>query len=179
MSDGIWVTAAGFMPCGARRLTAESYAPLGQPRRGVAWLDVCIMGQHLPQMYAERDIHGLSAEGCESLGLCPDCLGFGDTGGEPGRGIIQQVLRLARSIDEVATLCPGCGGTGRPALRVSVHRSGPETSASIVVMPHAYVPPGDHIDAERAMVFEVSTDSCLACGMRMGDKTPRGEAIHP
>ena len=63
------------IPCGARRLGDDV---LGAAPPGRTWLDVCIIGQHLPQMYQDSEMRALMPGDCPALGLCPDCLGFGD-----------------------------------------------------------------------------------------------------
>jgi hypothetical protein len=140
------------------------------------WLDVCIMGQHLPQMYRAAEARDLTAEGCARLGLCPDCLGFGDL--DPG--LAADMLEAARGIDEVKHPCPGCGGSGRPALRVTVKRD--QTggiTGGIRPLPHEYAPPLEDADPVLAAAFGVAPDMCLACGMPQGGAGPHGEALHP
>src|ERR1017187_9198745 len=80
-ADGIWGTRGPGLPCGARRL--------GDGPGGRVWLDVCIIGQHLPQMYRPGDLRDLTAEGCARLGLCPDCLGFGDLDPRLAGGVLE------------------------------------------------------------------------------------------
>jgi hypothetical protein len=93
---GIWVPSGPGLPCGAREL--------GGAGDGRVWLDVCILGQHLPQMYRPGDLNELTAGGCARLGLCPDCLGFGDLHPAPAA----DMLEAARGIDELRQPCPGC-----------------------------------------------------------------------
>lgn len=166
MADGFWVTAGPAMPCGARRL--------GDAGDGRVWLDVCILGQHLPQMYEPGDLRDLTAEGCARLGLCPDCLGFGDL--DPG--LAADMLQAARSIDEVPRPCPGCEGTGRPALRITLDRSGGGIQGSIRPLPHPYAPPLDGTDPVLLAAFAAPEGMCLACGMPQDGTGPRGEALH-
>lgn len=159
-----WVMGAMGLPCGARKLAD---AAMGAAPAGRTWLDVCILGQHLPQMYAADEITELHPDGCARLGLCPDCQGWGDT------APASTVLGLARGIDEVAKPCPNCGGSGRPALRVSVNRSSVSTTGEVRPLPHEYVPPLE--DAESWL----PEGTCLACGMLLDGKGPRGEVLHP
>ena len=163
---GVWVTSGPGMPCGAREL--------GSAPDGRVWLDVCILGQHLPQMYRKDDMGGLDADGCARLGLCPDCLGFGDM--DPALAV--DMLSAARGIDEVARPCAGCGGTGRPAVRVTIARDGSGVTGSIRPLSHTYVPPLDGTDPELLAVFEAPAGMCLACGMPEDGTGPRGEALH-
>jgi hypothetical protein len=168
---GVWVTSGPGIPAGAR--------VLGDAGDGRVWLDVCLFGQHLPQMYKPDDLHDLTVDGCAALGLCPDCLGFGDLDPTPAGGMLQ-VMWLARSLDEVSKPCPGCGGTGRPALRVTITRDGAGTTAGLRALPHSYVPPlaGQFDDPLLAAAFEVDPHMCLACGMPPDGTGPRGEALH-
>jgi len=168
---GIWVTSGPGLPCGARKL---GDTVLGPARPGTTWLDVCILGQHLPQMYRDGEMNDLTADRCARLGLCPDCLGFGDlnTGTVPG------ALTAARGIDEVKQPCPGCGGTGRPALRITVTRDAGAVQGSIRPLPHAYAPPVEDMDPDLAALFQVPDGMCLACGMPADGTGPRGEALH-
>jgi hypothetical protein len=168
---GIWVM--GSLPCGARELGDDALGPAADGR---VWLDVCILGQHLPQMYARDEANDLRADDCERLGLCPDCLGFGDLDRSP----VTDPLTAARGIDQVKRPCPNCGGSGRPAIRVTVRRdlSGGVTGA-IRPVPHAYVPPGGIEDPDKLAAFGVAPGACLACGMPEDGKGPREEALHP
>jgi hypothetical protein len=165
-NPGIWVTTGAALPCGARKL--------GDAGDGRVWLDVCILGQHLPQMYRLDDMNDLTAEGCARLGLCPDCLGFGDL--DPG--LAAGMLEAARGIDEVKRPCPGCGGTGRPALRITLDRSDGGIQGKIRPLPHEYVPPLEGGDPMLAAAFGVPEGTCLACGMPEDGTGPRGEALH-
>ena len=156
------------LPCGARRTGIMGQAPDGR-----VWLDVCILGQHLPQMYQAAEICELAPEGCARLGLCPDCLGFGDL------AQAASVLALARRSDEAAERCPGCGGSGRPALRVTVRRDASGIQGAIHPLPHEYVSPLPGTDPALAALFEASPGMCLAGGMPPDGTGPRGEELHP
>ncbi len=159
------------LPCGARKLGDRV---LGRAPRGKTWLDVSVLGQHLPQMYGDSEMHELDAEGCARLGLCPDCLGFGDT----SPAAVADALSAARGVDEVQHPCPGCGGTGRPALRITIDRSGGGIQGTIRPLPHEYVPPLAGADPIALMAFEIPEGTCLACGMSQDGIGPRGEALH-
>jgi hypothetical protein len=154
----VWVLSGPGLPCGAREL--------GESGDGRTWLDVCVIGQHLPQMYAPGEIRPLDAGGAE-LGLCPDCAGFGDL--TPGVGA--DMAAVNRGIDQIRSPCPGCGGSGRPAIRVTVTRdpSGGVTG-SLRPVPHPFVPPS----GQPGML-----DGCLACGMPPDGLGPRDEVLHP
>lgn len=156
MRNSCWVLS-GMLPCGARRID-DMPADLG--RR--AWLDVCILGQHLPQMYNEKEITGLFPETCGRLGLCADCLGFGTVatdGVPPGLS--------ALGIDEIPELCETCGGSGRGAIRMTVTRSASGVTGQITVLPHGYVEP-----------LASTIQTCLACGVERDGKGPDGQPAH-
>ncbi len=159
------------MPCGAREL---GDSVLGPAQSGRVWLDVCILGQHLPQMYRKDEARELRAEDCARLGLCPDCLGFGDTAAYR----FANALFVARGADEVQQPCPNCGGTGRPAVRVTVEHDANGVTGGIRPLPHEYVPPLSETDAELLAAFKAPADMCLACGMPGDGTGPRGEALH-
>lgn len=160
------------LPCGARELGDSA---LGAVPAGRLWLDVCVLGQHVPQVYRKDEVNGLDAAGCARLGLCPDCLGFGDT----GPAAVADALMAARGLDWVQERCPGCGGTGRPAVRVTIERYSSGVTGSIRPLPHEYVPPLDNAGRDLMAAFEVPPDTCLACGMPRDGTGPRGEALHP
>lgn len=179
MDGALWVMSGPGIPCGARKTEV-----MGPAVRGRVWLDVCIMGQHLPQMYRLGEASELTAGQCPQLGLCTTCYGFGDLG-QPAA----EAFTLARGIDEVGNPCPACAGSGRPALRVTVTRDGSGVQGEIRALPHAYVPPegfnaeleamfGGTPAAEVRAMFEVTADMCLACGMPRDGKGPHGEALH-
>lgn len=168
----VWVTGPGApVPCGARVL-----ADAGNGRH---WLDVCILGQHLPQMYPPDGYQPLAAGDCARLGLCPDCLGFGDLDQEPAADMIA----AARGVDQLGKPCPGCGGSGRPAIRCTVTRTAGDVTGEVRPLPHAYVPPlpGPLDPAAEAMMALTGfgADGCLACGMPPGGLGPRDEVLHP
>jgi hypothetical protein len=153
VSTAAWVLS-GPLPCGARKLgPAHS--------KHTDWTEVNILGQHLPQMYPEAEVHPLRREDCPGLGLCEDCLGFGVLGAD----------------SPTAQACPGCSGSGRPALRVVVKRTA-EGGISVDArpVPHAYTPPAD---PEQFTAWAMAPETCLACGLPRDGKGPRGQALHP
>ena len=170
MTDtGLWVINGPGLPCGARPTAAMGAAPARK-----MWLDVCILGQHLPQMYRKEETRRLDAAGCARLGLCPDCLGFGDLG-----PAARDPLAVARGIDGVARPCARCGGSGRPALRVTVNRDGSGGVVTLDPLPHVYAPPLDR--AARAgltVTLDLPEGSCLACGMPPDGIGPGGAQLH-
>lgn len=166
-----WVYSGPGIPCGARELDASV---LGPSTERSMWLDVCILGQHLPQMYSREEIYELHADQCEMLGICPDCFGFGDVSNSP----ITHPVQSARGIDQLDLACANCGGTGRPMLRIYISRSESATTAQIRPIPHKYVPP-QFEDPELAALFGATPDMCLGCGMPPDGLGPRGEKLHP
>jgi len=160
-----WVTSGPALPCGARRLPPEL---MGPSNPGTIWLDVCILGTHLPQMYKESEVRELTVENCSRLGICPDCCGFGDLSNEEVTGIIQ----ATRSVDELTQPCSNCGGSGRPAIRMTVKRNSGGITAYLNPIPHKYIPPLDGTDTKMLTLFGAPPDMCLGCGM------PQGEALH-
>lgn len=175
-ASALWVMGAAGIPCGARELSGS---PLGPAPGGRTWLDVCMYGQHLPQLYGQDEAFVLAAGGCERLGLCPGCLGFGDLDPEPVTG----VLAAARGIDQVREPCPDCGGSGRPAMRVTVTRGlAGGTTGTVRVLPHSYIPaigdPGPSVIPVLPETSEPTPGLCLACVSPRDARGPRGEALH-
>ena len=163
---GVWVQSGG-LPCGARQL--------GEAGNGRVWLDVCVLGQHLPQQYRPAEISDLDAGGCAGLGLCPACLGFGDLDPALPRGLGE----AARGVDQITRPCGTCGGSGRPALRVQVTRTANGVTGQINPVAHDYVPPLPGMDLSQAVMFGLEADSCLACGTPPDGSWPTGEVLHP
>src|SRR4051794_15335986 len=119
--DAVYVLMGDGLPVGARVLGA------GDP----CWLDVNIMGQHLPQQYRPTEVQALDPQVARASGLCSTCLGYGTTGANPPP---------ATSIDQLEDPCEDCGGSGRSALRVTIRRDPGETVGSITVKLHDPVP---------------------------------------
>lgn len=125
------------------------------------WLDICMIGQHLPQMYRPEEILPLDEETCRTYGLCVDCMGYGTTDDSV-------TLTLAPGVDQIANPCATCGGTGRPALRIRLDRS--EDGVSVVqaemqVQPHEAIRHG-------------KIPHCIACGFPFeGLYSERGQHI--
>lgn len=136
----LWVLAAIGIPCAAKRT--------GQEADGLTVLDVCILGQHLPQMYHEDEIRTVDTpEQASGLGMCPQCLGYGTT------SELEELWPY--SVDEIPNPCEACGGTGRPCLRVSIKRSHGTIDAVQNILTHAYIQPGD---------IPGIIEGCLGCG---------------
>lgn len=95
---------------------------MGEAGNGSLWVDVSIMGQHLPQMYRVGEIHEMPADldVVKSLGVCPECLGYGTQQ--------EKIVPPATSIDELSAPCEACRGTGRPHLTITITHDGPSTT---------------------------------------------------
>lgn len=173
MSNGsLWVASGPGIPCGARLLSGPGLEPYADGR---VWLDVCIIGQHLPQVYRPDEIHQLTAEKCPQLGLCPDCFGFGDV----SNVTVNSLFDASRGIDQIRRACINCAGSGRPAIRITVKRTPTETTATIRPIPHEYVPPLDGTLTELSALSGMTPETCLSCGMAPDGVGPRGEKLHP
>lgn len=170
---GFWVLGAPGLPQGAQILGEAP--PNTATKRPRMWVDVCILGQHLPQMYEKREIYALNAEISKLLGLCPDCLGFGDMAPPSPNA---SIAVLARGVDEVIHKCPACSGSGRPAIVATVRRARNETRGIIYTVQHAYVPPiPQNFYTSIMELFEAPADMCLACGGAK-NATQDGKEIH-
>lgn len=138
----IW---SGPVPAGARVMSEPPALD------GVSlWVDVCIMGQHLPQVYRMSEVVPLDAAKAKAHGLCPDCLGYGTP--DPGP------VSLAAGIDQVEHPCVTCEGSGRPAMRVHVSRTPNGVQAGMFILDHEAV---------------LMNGACLACGMDLHERSAR------
>lgn len=148
----VWCVFGPGLPAGARVTRIADRERL--------WLDVCLLGHHLPQLHRPAQIGGLPQAACAALGLCPDCLGFGTLAALDGF--------YPYGVDEVPGRCATCHGTGRPCLRVSTHRTPSGTEGSVRVLPHNPV--------IRSDIKGVTGDLCLACGNEAGSAAHRAAA---
>lgn len=120
----------GGLPYGARET--------GPTQDGTrAWLTACILGSYIRLMLRPGDHWLLDRPGCERLGLCGECTGYGLLPPSPAQG-------------KGPRACPACGGSGRPAVRLS---AGDDGQRVLAVYAHDYVPP------RRGTVA-----ACLGCG---------------
>lgn len=140
----VWVLQAG-MTYGARQVAPGSHA-------GTVWLSVCMMGQHLPQMYQAAEVHPVTQLAAPGLGLCAACLGFGTAADLPD-------VFYPYAVDELSAACPQCEGSGRPAVVVTLVRDGNGIEGSARLRPHAWVKP----------VRGALPGRCAACGGVKGD----------
>jgi hypothetical protein len=156
----VWVWGAPGVPFGARLLGAVPERPDSH-----SWLEVCILGHHLPQQYANEQIEPLVPMDCERLGLCPDCLGFGEMASTDPHN--PDFMAFVRAIDQLTDPCKTCEGSGRPCTRASVTRDGDAVTGGINCLPHAYIPPladrGMYVGM--AAAFGTTEDLCMACGL--------------
>lgn len=145
----VWCVSGPGIPFGAR---VTRYAGSGR-----WWLDVCIVGQHLPQMYRTEEIRPLIPRFAVLAGLCPACLGFGTTANLAGF--------YPFGIDEIDP-CEHCGGTGRPCLRAAGRRSPDGAQGDVQVLPHKLV--------TASGLPGVLAGVCLGCGNEAAN-----HAAHP
>jgi hypothetical protein len=145
----VWCKGDSFLPLGGRVIMAHE-------RRACWWVSVCITGQHWPQVYPEADLTELATpEQAAALGMCGDCLGFGTTEALPDP-------MWPYAIGEIPAPCGKCGGTGRPALRLTVTRAAGTVVSHLVTLPHDFVEPA----------ATGPPGMCLGCTCR------EGEAVH-
>lgn len=91
----------------------------------VVWVDYNGGGVHLPQMYREDEVG--PAEDLAAHGFCGTCRGFGVPEDVPPSGTFLGV------VDDDRPSCPECGGSGRTAVRVEVHRARDESRVNATV----------------------------------------------
>lgn len=104
--------AVGRYACGAAMLLG------GPPPTGIAALDVCLLGTHLPQMYQEDQCTPIADVDVASHGFCVTCKGWG----------LIEMFDYAQSVDQVldgkaGVGCTDCGGSGRKGITVTVERT--------------------------------------------------------
>jgi hypothetical protein len=150
----VWVLQAG-MTYGARHV-----APGNRP--GVVWLNVCVLGTHLPQMYRAGEVHPVTGLAAPGLGLCTACLGFGTAAELPD-------MFYPYGVDELPAACPQCEGSGRPAVLVTVVRAGGGIEGSATLRPHAWVKP----------IKGALPGRCAACGGVHGDSIHVDDMARP
>jgi len=157
MSDVILVIAGLGIPVAAKVIPeADTYLP------GRKWLNINLLGTHLPQMYADEEIHDVLDANCApSWGMCGACAGFGTTVPLPD-------LFWPLCVDELPEPCGECHGTGRPCFLVTVNRTPDMTEAVTAVLPHGYV--------SRAHGLPGITEQCLGCGEPLGHVNHRSPA---
>lgn len=171
----LWALGAPGLPFGAKRVGDTGPIP---PKTTKLWLDVCLLGQHIPQIYEIREIHEFTKEEAPGLGLCPDCLGFGDL----DTTVRETFVQVTRFLYEITNPCATCSGTGRVALRIAMDRDPVTrtTTSHLTILPHAYVPPlTGHWYAQNMELFEAPPDMCLACGSAKNLRNGKdGEPLH-
>jgi hypothetical protein len=174
-SSPVWVVSAPGLPYGARLLGQD-------PTSDMFWIDMCMLGQHLPQMFKGAEIRPLAKVECAPLGLCGDCLGFGDM--DPRPASRRSFAEIARNVSQVIRPCGTCHGSGRPALRVTVYHADDGHGVIVEPVPHAYLPPSSFANGEDAFytdkraLFSATDDMCLACAMPEDARGPKNEVYH-
>jgi hypothetical protein len=125
---------------------------------GRVWLNINLLGHHLPQMYADEEIHDvLTKANAASWGLCAACMGFGTNAELPD-------LYWPTGVDEIPEPCAGCHGTGRPCFIVTVTVGEHVTEAAVGILPHEYV---------KSQPLPGITGLCLGCGEMPDNKNHR------
>lgn len=157
--EAVWCAGSMNLPYGARLI--------GEAGDGRWWLDVCVMGQFLPQMYRPAGFWRLPAGKCEGLGLCWNCLGYGTTAGKSRLWNIGRGCYDAENPDA----CPSCGGSGRPCIRATYERSAGSTVGNVTLLPHTPV------IRPRLRLRGVARGLCLACGEKPGGKVHAPAAV--
>ena len=115
------IHAVGRYGCGA--------AVFLGPREDMLTLDINILSTHMPQVYRPDELTPLSQVRLADHGLCPRCRGWGLTS-----------MYDNATMDEVlegrhGDICPDCGGSGRPGVKVTIDRSPSGTQGKIDMSP--------------------------------------------
>lgn len=100
-----------------------------QETGSTVWLDVCIMGQHLPQQYKREEITAMTPELIKEHSLCETCQGYGTTD-------LFEDLPIGAGPDQVPHPCETCGATGKKYLRVTLHRDASGVTGQMNILPH-------------------------------------------
>jgi hypothetical protein len=107
---------------------------IGPADNGLVWIDLNMLGQHIPQMYRIADLRGINKRIASEVGLCPDCLGYGTNDPLPRAMHLQPV-----GSDELENPCVKCRGSGKEFIRTEVIRTAEEVTGSLVILPHEYL----------------------------------------
>jgi len=177
-----WIVGAHGVPFGARRLGIRELETTATERR--EWVVAAMFGNQLPQLYRVDRIYAFEPGDCDALGLCPACLGFGDTGPTP-----LNLFSAARVLEDLTSRCSACQGSGRPCLRISMVRT-PNGGrlVDLAVAPHGYIrdlPRGIAEDTDhdgrglpRLAAIRAPADMCIACGMTEASTGTHGGPLH-
>jgi hypothetical protein len=132
--------ASGPVEVGARIIDLNT--------RTTYWINICVLGQHLPQVYREKELTVMhTAEDAQKVGLCGSCLGFGTT-------FELSNPMYPAGIDELDNLCITCRGTGREWVRSTVERSAGSVIGNLTILPHEY----RGLDNPEALCFRCSVE---------------------
>lgn len=121
------------------------------------WIDMVMIGNHLPQMYKEEELKPLTADVASSLGMCAECLGYGTRRN-------YQDIPLASGNDQLPDPCENCGGTGRPAVRMHIDRKPNEIVGQLEFLPHKAI--------------WLDSGLCLGCGIYKDSEEAKQLAHH-
>lgn len=94
------------------------------------WIDLCILGSHLPQMYRPTEFEPATRELAEKHELCPTCLGYGNV---PFR---------AEAPDGVWARCDDCRGSGSSKFFVDITQNADGSVIEGRVTPRDHGPKG-------------------------------------
>lgn len=123
--DAMMMHAVGRVGCGAAVLLGPPPSP------EFVVLDLCAMGQHLPQNYRRAECTPLIDDDLAAHGLCTTCRGWGLTS-MYDHGTVDQVLD-----GQAGDVCPDCGGSGRKGITITVNREPGKVEGHIDMAPDA------------------------------------------
>lgn len=96
-----------------------------------AWIDLCMIGQHLPQRYNVHEIKRIDSKIANELGLCPNCLGYGTLDVLPFPATV--------SSDQLKNPCPKCDGSGKEFIRLQITRTETGSTGTMIILEHPYL----------------------------------------
>lgn len=153
LEERVIIPGGGGMPGAMGGMVASE-----PQQEGFYWLDMVVLGNHLPQMYRPHEFVEATPERARAYGLCEDCLGYGST--EP--------VRLeAANIGDVRTPCGRCEATGREFVRVYRKKVKDGVQMAVQILAHA-----PQLADESEGWGE---DLCLRCLSRVSD--PNGQHV--
>lgn len=133
-------------------------AVLGFREKATCWLDINMLGQHLPQMYRPSEFEEATTEQIVAYGLCTECKGYGS----------KTLQAVAVGVDEITDPCEVCAGVGRAAVRVRLERDDTSVTGHVTFESHEPVWSPHPIDNGDGILRKL----CFACGLTddQGDK---------
>jgi hypothetical protein len=138
----VWCVAGGITAGGRVSWDAGPWA------RAVS---LCVLGAHFPRQVPVEDLEELDADTAPSLGLCPECLGYGTGEDLPHAATIP--------VGDAPAPCVTCGGTGRSCMRLILAGEVLRTGAPVVaLLPHG----ARRLDG-------CTPGVCVSCGLPVSD----------